>query len=62
MREKMQASKLTKEILQAGPGVSTETPDEMALRVCRELGITAGKKREIIVLTMKRTIAGGSQT
>jgi type III restriction enzyme len=46
LREKMQASKLAKSILQPAEGVFTETPDEMARRVCRELGT----KREIIVL------------
>jgi type III restriction enzyme len=45
-REKVQAGKLTKAILNPAPGAFTETPDEMARRVCRELGT----KKEIIVI------------
>jgi type III restriction enzyme len=45
-REKVAAGKLTKAILDPAPGAFTETPDEMARRVCRELGT----KKEIIVI------------
>lgn len=46
LREKVQAGKLTKTIIDPAPGAFTETPDEMARRVCRELGT----KKEIIVI------------
>jgi hypothetical protein len=48
LKEKLPAGKLTKEILARGQGVSafTETPDEMARRVCRDLG----NKKSIIVI------------
>ncbi len=47
LREKISAGKLTKDILAQGtPGAFTETPDQMARRVCRELG----NKKNIIVL------------
>ncbi len=47
LRERTQASKLTKKLSgQEESGVSTETPDQMVRRVCRELG----NKRNIIVL------------
>jgi type III restriction enzyme len=46
-RERLNAGKLTKEILaQNGENAFTETPDQMVRRVCRELG----NKRSIIVL------------
>lgn len=46
-REKINAGKLTKEILaQNGESAFTETPDQMVRRVCRELG----NKRSIVIL------------
>jgi type III restriction enzyme len=45
-REKVQAGKLTKQILNPAPGAFTEAPDEMVRRVCRELGT----KRELVVI------------
>ncbi|MGH2615461.1 MAG: BPTD_3080 family restriction endonuclease, partial [Thermomicrobiales bacterium] len=45
-REKVQAGKLTKAILNPAPGAFTETPQEMVRRVCRELGT----RKEIIVI------------
>jgi type III restriction enzyme len=47
-RERVQAGKLTKQILKKGSGNNgfTETPDEMVRRVCRELGA----KRNIVVI------------
>ncbi|MFH0937862.1 MAG: DEAD/DEAH box helicase family protein [Planctomycetota bacterium] len=47
LREKIVAGKITKSILADGqPSPFTETPDQMARRVCRELG----NKKNIIVL------------
>lgn len=47
LREKVPASKMTKQILGGGEeGIFTESPDEMVRRVCRELGT----KKNIIVL------------
>lgn len=48
LRERMSAGKLTKSILPKGQSSSpfTETPDQMARRVCRSLG----SKRNIVVL------------
>ncbi|MCB0953464.1 MAG: DEAD/DEAH box helicase family protein [Microthrixaceae bacterium] len=46
LREKVKAPKLTKQLAGQAPGVFTETPDEMARRVCRELGT----KKNIVVL------------
>lgn len=47
LRERTQASRLAKRLSgQEESGVSTETPDQMVRRVCRELG----NKRNIIVL------------
>jgi type III restriction enzyme len=47
LREKVTASKITKSILTNGePSPFTETPDQMVLRVCRELGT----KKNIVVL------------
>jgi type III restriction enzyme len=47
-RERVQAGKLTKQILKKGTAenVFTETPDEMVRRVCRELGA----KKNIVVI------------
>lgn len=45
LREKIEASKLTKEIL-GNPSAFTETPDEMVRRVCRELG----NKKNVVVM------------
>ncbi len=46
LKEKIKAPKLTKELAGQAPGVFTETPDEMARRVCRDLGT----KKNIVVL------------
>jgi type III restriction enzyme len=47
LRETLDASKLTKQIVTRGrPGAFSETPDQMVRRVCRELGT----KRGIVVL------------
>lgn len=45
LREKVEASKITKSIL-GNPSAFTETPEEMVRRVCRELG----NKKNIVVL------------
>lgn len=45
LKEKIEASKLTKSIL-GDPSAFTETPDEMARRVCRELG----NKKNLVVI------------
>ena len=46
LKEKGNGSRLTKKILTSGNGAFTETPDEMARRVCRELGT----KKNIVVI------------
>lgn len=46
LREKVKAPKLTKELAGQGPGVFTETPEEMVRRVTRELG----SKRNVVVI------------
>jgi type III restriction enzyme len=45
-REKSDAARLTKNILQVKNGALTETPDEMVRRVCRDLGT----KKNIIII------------
>jgi type III restriction enzyme len=45
-REKSDAARLTKDILQVKNGAFTETPDEMVRRVCRDLGT----KKNIIII------------
>lgn len=45
-REKSDAARLTKDILQVKNGAFTETPDEMVRRVCRDLGT----KKNIVII------------
>ncbi len=46
LREKSNAARLTKDVLQVKNGALTETPDEMVRRVCRDLGT----KKNIIII------------